>query len=79
MLKIDKITKFSIMFKQNFLLKVIKNILSVKNKEDFQPQYIYIFFLKPKVILIFAIILVSGSHHMISVTSVYVLGNKYEV
>ena len=59
MLKIDKITKFSIMFKQNFLLKVIKNILSVKNKEHFHPQYIYIyFFLKPKVILIFAIILV---------------------
>ena len=78
MLKIDKITKFSIMFKQNFLLKVIKNILSVKNKEDFQPQYIYFFF-KPKVILIFAIILVSGSHHMISETSVYALGNKYEV
>ena len=77
MLKIDKITKFSIMFKQNFLLKVIKNILSVKNKEDFQPQYI--FFFKPKVILIFAIILVSGSHHMISETSVYALGNKYEV
>ena len=44
MLKIDKITKFSIMFKQNFLLKVIKNILSVKNKEHFHPQYIYIFF-----------------------------------
>ena len=44
MLKIAKITMFSIMFKQNFLLKVIKNILSVKNKEDFQPQYIYIFF-----------------------------------
>ena len=78
MLKIDKITKFSIMFKQNFLLKVIKNILSVKNKEHFHPQYIF-FFLKPKVILIFAIILVSGSHHMISATSVYALGNKYEV
>ena len=78
MLKIDKITKFSIMFKQNFLLKVIKNILSVKNKEDFQPQYIYIF-LKPKVILIFAIILVSGSHHIISETFVYALSNKYEV
>ena len=79
MLKIDKITKFSIMFKQNFLLKVIKNILSVKNKEHFHPQYIYIFFLKPKVILIFAIILVSGSHHIISETFVYTLSNKYEV
>ena len=77
MLKIDKITKFSIMFKQNFLLKVIKNILSVK-KRRFSAS-IYIFFLKPKVILIFAIILVSGSHHIISETFVYTLSNKYEV
>ena len=76
MLKIAKITIFSIIFKQNLLLKVNKNKLSVK-KGDFQPQYI--FFLTPKVILIFAILLVSGSHHMISETSVYALGNKYEL
>ena len=75
MLKIAKITMFSIIFRQNFLLKVSKNTLSVK-KEVFSLN---IFFLKPKVILTFAIILVSGSHHMISQTSVYSLGNKYKV
>ena len=42
MLKIAKITMFSIIFKQNLLLKVNKNKLSVK-KGDFQPQYIFFF------------------------------------
>ena len=42
---------------------------------------IYIYILKPVVIVAFAIILILGSHHMISETSVYALGKvtKYEV
>ena len=36
----------------------------------------YIYFLKPMLKITLAIILVLGSHHMVSETSVYVLGNK---
>ena len=42
MLKIAKITMFSIIFKQNLLLKVNK-INYLLKKADFQPQYIFFF------------------------------------